>query len=64
MSKEIEDLKIFKKCPNGHIYSSDLDECPYCNDRQIEEDLEKLLANTDKPLPEIAMCYILPPKDW
>ena len=67
MSKEIEDEKTVKQCPQGHFYNSELDECPYCNGLKIDDDLEKLLSKTDEkrkfPDDIMAMCYILPPGD-
>jgi len=49
----------FKRCPNGHIRKPELEECPYCNGRTIEDDLEELPDDDGGPdkIPETAMCY-------
>jgi len=59
-------MSDFNKCPKGHIYSSQLKECPYCNGRTIEIDLENLPEKKDIDkdiLKNIADCYLIGPKD-
>jgi len=56
-------MSEFKKCPEGHVYDSGQNECPYCNGRKIEDDLEDL-PETKVGLPDnIAMCYDMGPRD-
>jgi len=51
----------FKKCPEGHVYDSELEECPYCNGKKIDDDLENLPPDDSNPPPETAMCYDMGP---
>jgi hypothetical protein len=48
---------LFTKCNNGHIYNSELEECPYCNGRKIDDDLDDLGEEEKIDFPETAMCY-------
>jgi len=56
----------FKKCSKGHPYDSELEECPYCNGKELDDDLENL---PDKPavnkdiLKNIASCYLIGSRD-
>ncbi|MCL2176095.1 MAG: hypothetical protein FWB73_08635 [Treponema sp.] len=54
-------MSDFKKCPKGHVYDSEKEkECPYCNNKTIDDDLEKIdPKEIDKP--ETAMCYDMGP---
>jgi len=59
-------MSVFKKCEKGHVYDSKLTECPYCNGREIEDDLKELLEKPDVDkdiLKDIADCYLMGPKD-
>ncbi|MCL2180100.1 MAG: hypothetical protein FWB83_03145 [Treponema sp.] len=47
----------FKKCPEGHVYDSKLEECPYCNGEDLEDELDKLPPDDEREPPETAMCY-------
>jgi len=50
----------FKKCDKGHVYESVLVECPYCNGKKIETDLEDLpeKPGVDPNIgDDIADCY-------
>ena len=50
----------FKKCDKEHIYESGLGECPYCNGKKIETDLENLPEKPDADPnigDDIADCY-------
>jgi len=40
LDKEITTTSKFKKCPNNHFYSSDIEECPYC--KILKEELESI----------------------
>ena len=53
----------FTKCPKSHVYDSELKECPYCNGKNLEDDLEKLPPKEVDP-PETAMCYDMGPRDF
>ena len=55
-------MEQFKKCPQGHVYDSDIEECPYCNGQTVEDALEKLPQGYVEP-PESAMCYDMGPGD-
>jgi len=51
----------FKKCPKGHVYNCELDECPYCGGKKIEDDLINIPGKPDidiKILDDIADCYM------
>ncbi|MCL2186011.1 MAG: hypothetical protein FWB86_09200 [Treponema sp.] len=55
----------FTKCPEGHIYESKLEECPFCNgEEEIEDKLseaaKKIVKKVD--LSNLAMCYLRGPK--
>ena len=50
-----------KKCPEWHVYNSDMNECPYCSGGEIEDELEKLPPNGKMP-PPMACCYA--PRAW
>jgi len=55
-------MSDFIKCPEGHIYKKELEKCPYCNGKRIEEDLEDLPEKpvVDKDiLKHIADCYMV-----
>ena len=54
----------FKKCPRGHVYDSELNECPYCNGRTIDDDLENLTPDEVELPPDEAMCYDMGPGDF
>jgi len=54
-------MSDFTKCPQGHVYDSELEECPYCNGKKIDEFLEDL---PEKPVDKdvlkyIADCYLV-----
>ena len=57
----------FKKCPEGHVYESEYEECPYCNGKEMEEFIDRLKSDASKKIREklenMAMCYIMGPKD-
>jgi len=53
-------MSEFKKCPKGHYYSSNLEECPFCNGQTIKQKLKDLPPGTPW-FPETAMCYAMPP---
>jgi len=68
-------MSDFIKCPKGHVYDSGLDECPYCNGKELDNDLNDLPKKTDDeddtddsgnkfpPLPP--PCYApMPSKPW
>ena len=55
-------MSDFKKCPKGHTYDSEKEkECPYCNGKKIEDDLEDLPDTpVDKDiLKHISDCYLV-----
>jgi len=56
-------MKGFKKCPNGHYYKEDLEQCPYC---PIDKKLEEIGKNPPVSfLPrDTAMCYVMPDPEW
>ena len=57
----------FKKCLKGHIFEAELEDCPYCGGKKIEEELAKLVIRNPalkKKLEDMAMCYITGPKDF
>ena len=56
-------MNEFKKCSGWHIYNSNLKECPYCNGKKLEDDLENLPPKEVDP-PESAMCYDMGPGDF
>ncbi|MCL2180099.1 MAG: hypothetical protein FWB83_03140 [Treponema sp.] len=58
-----KEMKIFKKCPVGHVYSMKSKECPYCKGRKLDDELEKLPENEVKELPPVALCYAPKPFD-
>ena len=51
----------FKKCLHGHPYDSKLEECPFCNGVNIDDELGKLPEkNVDKDaLKYMADCYLM-----
>jgi len=54
-------MSDFIKCPKGHVYDSESEECPYCNGRKIDDDLDKLPPD-DVDVPDAtAMCYEMGP---
>ena len=56
---------IFKKCPKGHIFNTDLGECPFCGGLEIDDALINLPKppNGSKLPDDIADCYYMPPDD-
>jgi len=55
----------FRKCREGHVFDSKLEECPYCNGQNIEDDLEKLADKSHNVIDKIrntATCYLVGPK--
>ena len=53
----------FKKCTIGHVYESELDDCPYCNGKKLDEALKKLKRKKNIDMPESAMCYDMGPRN-
>ena len=57
----------FAKCPKGHVYDTELGECPYCNGKKTDDVLKEM---PEKPsvkkniLKDIADCYLIGPKDF
>ena len=51
----------FKKCPEGHVYDSEYEDCPYCSGENIDDELEKLPPDEKRFPPEVAMCYDMGP---
>jgi hypothetical protein len=49
-------LSDFIKCSKGHVYDSELKECPYCSGKELKDDLNKLPLGKKFPL-LMAMCY-------
>jgi len=55
----------FKKCPKGHVHDSELEECPFCNGKEIDDELKKLPKKPPgrlKDIKDLAMCYLRGPK--
>jgi len=53
-------MSDFITCPQGHTYDSELEECPYCGGKTIDNALEDLpeVKNVDKSiLANLADCY-------
>ena len=60
-------MSEFKKCPQGHVYDSETDECPYCNGKKIDDALENLPVkpNINKDiLQDMADCYMRGPSEF
>ncbi|MCL2211497.1 MAG: hypothetical protein FWB95_06215 [Treponema sp.] len=55
-------MNDFKKCSKGHVYESKLAECPYCNGKELDDDLKNLPHKEIDPI-EAAMCYDMGPSD-
>jgi hypothetical protein len=53
--------EIYKKCPNGHFYKSDLEECPYCDKKTLEDAIAKIIRKPREKLEDLAMCYLMGP---
>ena len=57
----------FKKCPNGHIYESVEKDCPFCGGLEVDDVLQKLPekigSSIRKSLENMAMCYLVGPKE-
>ena len=50
----------FTKCGSGHIYTTELDECPYCGGKTLDQALKEKSASglkRRKQLLDSAMCY-------
>jgi len=56
-------MNKFIKCSKGYVYESKLNECPYCNGKELDEDLENLPRKEINP-PESAMCYDMGPGEF
>ena len=61
----------FNKCEKGHIYDLKNNECPYCNGKNLDEDLKGLPSekneSIDITVPPLPTCYapsVHDPKDW
>ena len=57
----------FTKCKKGHIYESNLEECPYCSGKRIEEAIIKLVDKNPglaEKLRGLATCYLIGSKDF
>ena len=51
----------FVQCKKGHFYNSNLEECPYCKGKKIEDDLENLPPKKCDFPEDQAMCYDIGP---
>ena len=54
----------FKRCEMGHVYDSELKECPYCKGENLDDTLIKLGKNKPaimRKLVDMAMCYLVGP---
>jgi len=54
-------MSDFVKCSKGHVFDSELEKCPYCNGKKIEDELNKLPADDVDVPADTAMCYDLGP---
>ncbi|MCL2211496.1 MAG: hypothetical protein FWB95_06210 [Treponema sp.] len=60
-------MSEFKKCSQGHVYESGLEECPYCNGKNVDDELEKLPKKPEinkDILKDMADCYMRGPSDF
>jgi len=60
-------MSEFKKCSKGHVYESNLDECPYCNGAEIDDVLGKLPVKPEinkDILKDMADCYMRGPSEF
>jgi len=56
-------MNEFIKCPEGHVFSSEFKECPYCSGKELDDDLENLPSKKIERL-ETAMCYDMGPDEF
>lgn len=50
------------KCSAGHIHDSEIDECPFCKGKTIDQALAALPPNDEEDDPDdMAMCYDMGP---
>ena len=57
----------FIKCAEGHIYDEELDECPFCNGKKIDDILKEIPEKPSidkKILKDIADCYLIGSRDF
>jgi len=60
-------MSEFKKCPQGHVYESNLDECPYCSGAEIDDALGNLPGKPEinkDILKDMADCYMIGPDEY
>jgi len=54
-------MSEFLRCLNGHVYDSELKECPYCGGKELGEDLDKLPEKPEEEQtsfpPPLPLCY-------